>query len=156
MDDTDNGDDYVGYGSPPKHGQFKKGQSGNASGRPRNSKNRRTVIVKVMGERISWVEAKQPYEGTKLELLIRTIAQKAARGNMKALKLERQLRGYCQDEELPQANGVLITGPELSQEEWLEKYGSGSQFFAEREKSNSELFKLAVGSSARAEPPASV
>lgn len=29
----------IGYGKPPKEYQFKKGQSGNKKGRPKNSKN---------------------------------------------------------------------------------------------------------------------
>lgn len=36
-------DDYeVGYGKPPKHTQYKPGQSGNPDGRPKGSKNKRT------------------------------------------------------------------------------------------------------------------
>ena len=34
---NDNDDYEVGYGRPPKSGQFKKGQSGNPKGRPRNA-----------------------------------------------------------------------------------------------------------------------
>ncbi len=33
-------EDYeIGYGKPPEHTQFKKGQSGNSKGRPKGSKN---------------------------------------------------------------------------------------------------------------------
>jgi hypothetical protein len=36
MSNGDNPEDYkVGYGKPPKGGQFKKGISGNPSGRPK-------------------------------------------------------------------------------------------------------------------------
>ena len=34
----------VGYGKPPKHTQFKPGQSGNRKGRPRGQRNFRTVV----------------------------------------------------------------------------------------------------------------
>lgn len=55
--------DYeVGYGKPPRHSQFKKGQSGNTKGRPKGSKNfartlrngmNRKMIVSENGERRS-------------------------------------------------------------------------------------------------------
>lgn len=35
---TRKGDYEVGYGKPPEHSQFKKGQSGNPNGRPRKAK----------------------------------------------------------------------------------------------------------------------
>jgi hypothetical protein len=34
---ADDNDDEVGYGKPPKHGQFKPGKSGNPRGRPRGA-----------------------------------------------------------------------------------------------------------------------
>jgi len=42
-------DDYaykVGYGKPPKSGKFVKGISGNPKGRPKNSKNLTTTVLK--------------------------------------------------------------------------------------------------------------
>lgn len=40
----------VGYGKPPKHTQFQKGQSGNPGGRPKGSKNTRLLIVQIAEE----------------------------------------------------------------------------------------------------------
>ena len=55
-------DDEVGYGKPPKHGQFKKGQSGNPKGRPKGSKNfanrvSQTFAVFSMRIRRTWTES---------------------------------------------------------------------------------------------------
>lgn len=36
--------DEVGYGRPPKHSQFKPGQSGNSKGRPKGSRNFKTDV----------------------------------------------------------------------------------------------------------------
>lgn len=41
---SDDGNDSVGYGRPPKHTRFTKGKSGNAKGRPKGSKNLMTLL----------------------------------------------------------------------------------------------------------------
>jgi hypothetical protein len=41
---SDDGNDSVGYGRPPKHTRFAKGKSGNAKGRPKGSKNLMTLL----------------------------------------------------------------------------------------------------------------
>ena len=46
-------DDYdVGYGKTPKHTRFKKGQSGNPKGRPKGSKNLKTIIDETLSTRV--------------------------------------------------------------------------------------------------------
>src|SRR5215469_15592455 len=43
--------DYeVGYGKPPRHTRFKKGQSGNPRGRPCGSKNLKTLLSEALSE----------------------------------------------------------------------------------------------------------
>lgn len=41
---SDDNDDGVGYGRPPKHTRFTRGKSGNAKGRPKGSKNLMTLL----------------------------------------------------------------------------------------------------------------
>ena len=40
----------VGYGNPPQHTRFKKGQSGNPRGRPKGTLNLATVLARTLRE----------------------------------------------------------------------------------------------------------
>jgi hypothetical protein len=42
----------IGYGKPPKSGQFKKWKSGNPKGRPKGSKNFATVVLREARQRV--------------------------------------------------------------------------------------------------------
>jgi len=79
--------DYaVGYKKPPKHSQFPKGQSGNLAGRPRGSKNLRTLIRQVTGEKITVTENGRRRRLSKTELMIRQLINRAALGDPKAIQ----------------------------------------------------------------------
>ncbi len=49
----DDDDDKVGYGHPPTHTRFKKGQSGNPPGRPKGRMNGLTLLQQILDERIT-------------------------------------------------------------------------------------------------------
>jgi hypothetical protein len=55
--------DYeVGYRKPPKDSQFKKGQSGNPKGRTRQTRNLKTDLMKILGQRISVREGDRKFK----------------------------------------------------------------------------------------------
>jgi Family of unknown function (DUF5681) len=81
-------DDYeVGYGRPPKHRQFRKGQSGNPNGRPRGSRNASTLLDEALKERVVVSEAGRRRGMTKLEAILKQLVNRAAQGDHRATQL---------------------------------------------------------------------
>src|ERR1044072_6411918 len=77
----------VGYGRPPQHSRFKKGESGNPRGRKKGRRNLRDVVVATLDERI-WVrEGDRRRKISKTEALVRTTVNRAIAGDQKAASL---------------------------------------------------------------------
>jgi hypothetical protein len=80
--------DYtVGYGRPPEHTRFRKGQSGNPKGRPRQARNLHTELLEELSEEIQVKEGGRTVRVTKLRALLKAAIGKAAAGDMRALAL---------------------------------------------------------------------
>jgi hypothetical protein len=83
-DGSDKTEGRSGYRKPPKGHQWRKGQSGNRAGRKKGSKNKRTIIIELMeqrlGRKIDDVSKLSRYEG----MLLKGI-QKALSGDTKAM-----------------------------------------------------------------------
>lgn len=91
--------DYpVGYGKPPKHSQFQKGESGNPKGRPKASKGLKTELREELGELVSVTIDGKTRRVSKRRLVIKALAAKAAKGNVpaadKLLSLVIQAEGF--------------------------------------------------------------
>jgi hypothetical protein len=76
----------VGFGKPPRSTQFRRGQSGNPSGRPKGKKNLATVLERELQEKVVINENGQRRTITKLEAAIKQVVNKAAGGDMAALR----------------------------------------------------------------------
>ena len=74
----------IGYGKPPKSGQFKKGKSGNPKGRPKGSKSLKTVVQKELAQKLDIKEHGKPKKVTKLEALVKKISTDALNGQTRA------------------------------------------------------------------------
>jgi hypothetical protein len=75
----------VGRGNPPKHTQFRKGQSGNKKGRPKGSKNLSTYIMEAARDQVSATVGGRTRTISKLQATTMQLATKAAGGDQAAM-----------------------------------------------------------------------
>src|ERR1700732_1671509 len=88
----------VGYGQPPLASRFKPGTSGNAKGRPKGSKNFKTLIKQAMTASISIQEGQTSRRVSKIE---------GARRSRSSSNSCPALAGLADDEESPFNEGRL-------------------------------------------------
>ena len=74
----------VGYGKPPKSGQFKRGKSGNPKGRPTGSRKLATDLAAELNEQITVREDGKPRRVSKQRALIKSLMAKALQGDVRA------------------------------------------------------------------------
>ena len=80
--------DYeVGYGKPPRHTRFKRGQSGNPRGRPRESKNLPTLLTEALNERVIVAEDDGRRKISKREAIITQLVNRSATADWRAIKI---------------------------------------------------------------------
>jgi hypothetical protein len=87
-DSKDDIKDYdVGYKKPPKNTQFKKGQSGNKNGRPKGSKNLSTIFNSALNVSVRLNKQGKQLKVKKNELMITSLVNQGASGNLKAIEM---------------------------------------------------------------------
>ncbi len=82
---THDNDSYeVGYGKPPRKSRFQKGHSGNPNGRPKKSKNLKTILSEELSQEITIQEQGQKRMITRQEALIKATMNQALNGDRTA------------------------------------------------------------------------
>jgi hypothetical protein len=78
----------VGYRRPPKETQFKRGESGNPSGRPKATVNMTTALTRTLSEPVE-VEAEDgnTVTITKMEAAVKRLVDEAINGDMHAFRV---------------------------------------------------------------------
>lgn len=76
----------VGFGKPPKQTRFRPGTSGNPAGRPKGKRNLATVLEKSLQEKVVINENGNRKVVTKLEAAVKQLVNKAAGGDLNALR----------------------------------------------------------------------
>jgi hypothetical protein len=86
-DDTTDKPYEVGFGKPPKGTQFRKGESSNPKGRPKGKPNLATIINRTLQAKVTINENGRRREVTKYEAGLIQLSNKAASGDLPALKV---------------------------------------------------------------------
>jgi hypothetical protein len=81
------GDYEVGYGKPPKHTQFKPGQSGNPRGRPKGSQNLATLVEEALAELVTVKEGGRQARISKGKAAATQLVNKAAAADLRAIRI---------------------------------------------------------------------
>ncbi|WP_237478309.1 DUF5681 domain-containing protein [Lichenibacterium dinghuense] len=98
------GDYEVGYGKPPKSGQFRKGQSGNPKGRTKGSLDLKTVLTAALQESVPVTNNGRSTRKSKFDLWIIGLINRAVKGDAKAGMMLLALLGRT---------GVALSEPEV-------------------------------------------
>src|SRR5207237_10168804 len=77
----------VGYGKPPLHTRFQKGESGNPKGRPRGKKNMATLLSTALNASIVVVANGRRKKITKREAIVTQLVNKSAAADLKATQI---------------------------------------------------------------------
>lgn len=80
--------DYeVGYGKPPRHTRFAKGQSGNPRGRPAGAKNFTTLLSEALSEPVTVTENGRRRKVSKRQAILTQLVNRSATADLRAIKL---------------------------------------------------------------------
>lgn len=115
----------MGYRDPPKAGQIKPGEVRNAKGRPKGSKNRKTVVRDIASRHHYVTVDGERRRVTSLEALLLRLQFLAIEKGGKALKEHQRLvETYdIAAEEESKGYGVLLLPPEMTMEEAADIFG---------------------------------
>ena len=89
----------VGYGKPPKNARFRKGKSGNPKGRPSGTRNLATVLQEALKETVIISDNGVRRTVTKLELAVHQLVNKAAEGDLQAMRQLATLANSAESED---------------------------------------------------------
>ncbi len=108
MSGAEDDDNKVGYGNPPKHTQFKKGQSGNPKGRQKGSRNFNTDLDEVLKAFMTVSENGKPKKVSAQLAMLMRLREQALNGDPRALGLMITLAtGLSAEKEAQSAERVL-------------------------------------------------
>ena len=118
----------VGYGKPPLIRRFKSGRSGNRRGRPRGSKNCKTIVREIANEMHAVTEDGRLRRRSILEFMLLALRNRAAEGDVRAFRAFRKYLAKYDPRETDSKLGYIVLSADVTPEEAI----------AEGEKANEE------------------
>lgn len=121
MTDHQDREDPVGYGKPPKSGQFKKGQTGNPKGRPKGSLDLNTYVQQMLSAQVTVTEGGKRKRVNSLQATLMRLAEKSLKGDMRAIEKVLSLAADMADELEARSEGRKISGRDKEIMEWFKQ-----------------------------------
>jgi hypothetical protein len=109
----------VGYGNVPTIRRFKPDQSGNRKGRPRGSKNRKTIVRRLAREMHRVTENGRIRRRSTLELVLLTLRNLALGGNERAFRYFNEITAKYEPQPTDSKLGYLVVPAPISDKEWI-------------------------------------
>jgi len=94
----------VGYGKPPRHSRFKKGQSGCPSGGRKPKRSPSDLLDKILSETVAVQEGGRKRRMSREEVLMRQLVNRATTGDRQSTKLVLDCRARQQPQPDESAN----------------------------------------------------
>jgi len=76
----------IGYGRPPRHTRFHKGQSGNPRGRPKGAQNAARLARRILNEKVVIRENGRRIAITRREAMLKQLANKGIMGDLQSIR----------------------------------------------------------------------
>ncbi len=93
-----NDDDYeVGYKKPPKNGRIKKGERRNPKGRPKNSRNYKTIVQEILNSEITVRDTTGSRKMSVRQAYLMKLIDKALKGEMRPAEILMKLEGTIEE-----------------------------------------------------------
>ena len=113
-------EDYeVGYGKSPESGKFKKGVSGNPSGRPKKDSDFEAKLLRELSSPLVITERGKRKVITKIEGIVKQVVNKALGGHVPTLRLLDNLRRQALEKAAEQQRLKYRTADDLTTEELI-------------------------------------
>lgn len=117
----------IGYRRPPPSGQFKKGSSGNAKGRPKGSRNFLTLLEQELAQKVVVNENGRRKTVTRLQAMVKRMVAGALQGDPKATLTLVDILRRSGGIEPPEVEGLLPANYEQVLEAYVQSRGAGAK-----------------------------